>query len=66
MRIVEALDKLHEDVASSADMRQFRSMNSDDTVEEIISYNELLERLEADDGADDVPPTPWAVGVFEQ
>ena len=54
MKIVEQIDATSQDAARSNDMIQFRSQNSDATVEEVIAYNELLERLESKDGDNDI------------
>ena len=54
LHIVAALDALEQDRANHPENLRFRAANNDGTLEEIITYNELMNRLEADDGEDDI------------
>ena len=54
LHIIEALDRHANDSAHDKHMIKFRASNTDQTVEDIITYNDLLDRIEADDGEDDV------------
>jgi len=50
IKIVEKLDVLADEMDSMPEMQRFRATNDEGTIEEIITYNQILQRLEKDDG----------------
>ena len=50
LKIVERINELEKDIANNPNIIKFRAENDDQTMEEIIDYNQLLQRLEEDDG----------------
>ena len=52
MRVTECLNEMDRRADMSNEMRRFHAENSDREVEEIITYNDLLDRLEEGDGED--------------
>ena len=53
IKIVEQLDQIERDLANDPTMIRFRATNDEGTVEEIITYNQIMQRLEAEDGDND-------------
>ena len=53
LTIVEALDQHNNEMLTHPANVRFHARNSADQLEEIITYNNLLDRLEADDGEND-------------
>ena len=53
VKIVEALDAQDQTNANDPVMIRFRAKTKDGDVEEILSYNQLLERIESEDGEND-------------
>ena len=54
IRIVECLDETERSADMSNKMRRFRAKNSDEVIKEFITYNDLLDRLEENNGEDGV------------
>jgi hypothetical protein len=54
LRITELLNDDERDLHSHPTVLRFRSSNGDETYEEIISYNQLMDHLEEDDGEDGI------------
>ena len=54
MQIVECLDETERIVDISNEMKRFRAKNFDGVIEEIITYNDLIDRLEESDGENGV------------
>ena len=54
MRIIECLDEMERRADMFNVMRRFRAENSDGEVGKIITYNDLLDRLEEGDEEDGV------------
>ena len=52
MRIIEQLRNIDSDNASDPDTIRFRASNTDDTIEDIVTYNNVINILEPDDGDD--------------
>ena len=52
LKIVEALDQRDRDIATNPTMKRFRATSTDGTIEEIVSYNQILDRLCREDGED--------------
>ena len=50
IKIVEKLDVLADEMNSMPEMQRFRATNDKETIEEIVTYNQILQRLEKDDG----------------
>ena len=50
LKIVEQLDNQERTINSTPAMIRFRAINDDNTVEEIIAYNQVIDRLENSDG----------------
>ena len=50
IKIVEKLDVLADKMNSMPEMQRFRATNDEGTIEEIVTYNQILQRLEKDDG----------------
>ena len=53
IKIVEKLDEMDRTLANDPTMIKFRATNDEGTVEEIITYNQIMQRLEAEDGDND-------------
>ena len=53
LKIVEQLDNQERTLNSAPAMIRFRATNNDNTVEEIIAYNQVIDRLESSDGDND-------------
>ena len=53
MRIIEQIDSHDEAINTNPNMIRFRAVNSDETVEDIIAYRQLLDKLESEDGESD-------------
>ena len=53
LTITERLDQFDRDLNQSSERIKFRAKNSDDTVSEVITYNQIINKLEADDGDED-------------
>ena len=53
LQISEALDRYDDAAAQDKMLIRFCALKNDETVEEIISYNALLDHIEADDGEND-------------
>ena len=52
LKIIEALHDLDDALAQHPERVKFRCMSDDGKVEEILSYNEILEKIEDQDGQD--------------
>jgi hypothetical protein len=52
MKIIERLDQHDADIANDPSMIRFRATNDHDTVEEIVTYRQILDKLEGEDGDD--------------
>ena len=53
LEIIEQLDLMHQQLNRNPTLIQFRAVSSDEFVEEIITYNQILDKVEANDGDDD-------------
>jgi len=49
LKIIEQLKELDSDIASDPLMVKFRAQNDDETVEEVITYNQIIDKLESND-----------------
>ena len=50
IKIVEKLDALEDEMNLMPEMQRFRATNDEGTIEEIVTYNQVLQKLEKDDG----------------
>ena len=53
IKIIEQLDDFDNMIANDSNMIKFRATTDDGTIEEVITYNQILDKLEAEDGEDD-------------
>ena len=53
MKIIQQLDTLDEAINSDPMMVRFKASNSDETITDIITYQQLLDKVEAQDGDND-------------
>lgn len=53
LRINEQLDSLKNALNTTPAMLRFRAVNSDEIVQEIILFNQLVDKIEDNDGAED-------------
>ena len=53
IKIIEQLDDFDNMIANDSNMIKFRASTDDGTIEEVITYNQILDKLEAEDGEDD-------------
>jgi len=54
MYIVEAVEEHDDSIANNPLMTRFKASNADETIEEIITYNQVMDKLETTDGEDDL------------
>ena len=54
LKIVEAIENQDKSLANDPLHMKFRAINSEETLEEILSYNEILDKLESEDGEDSI------------
>jgi hypothetical protein len=52
LRIIEQLDQHDADIANDPSMIRFRATNDLETFEEVVTYRQILDKLEGDDGDD--------------
>jgi hypothetical protein len=52
LRIIERLDQHDADIANDPSMIRFRATNDLETFEEVVTYRQILDKLEGDDGDD--------------
>ena len=50
IKIVEKLDALEDEMELMPEMQRFRATNDEGTIEEVVTYNQVLQKLEDDDG----------------
>ena len=53
LEILQQLDKIDNDSNKSPEMIRFRASTDDGTIEEIITYNQILDKIESEDGEND-------------
>ena len=53
IKIIEQLDDVDGILANDPNMIKFRANTDDGTIEEIITYNQIIDKLEAEDGEED-------------
>jgi hypothetical protein len=53
LRIIAKLDEHNANIANDPTMIQFRSTNDQETYEEIVTYRQILDKLDHEDGAED-------------
>ena len=54
LHVIEALEEQDQRLNTDPNVIRFRCANEDGSYEEIVSYNQILEKLETNDGEDDV------------
>ena len=53
IKIIEQLDDFDNMIAKDSNMIKFRATTDDGTIEEVITYSQIFDKLEAEDGEDD-------------
>ena len=54
LQIVKAIESLDSDLQQSPEMIKFKAVNYEGTVEEIVTYSQIIDKLEDNDGDDDI------------